>query len=70
VLVRASMLLVTAFGERRLVERELRSDHRVVQRVNPGVPIDESQWTEVGHFDDLDSERERLRAEGWAVDSD
>jgi len=63
------MLLRTAFGERQLVERELRSDHRIVQRVNPGVPVDESIWKDVGRFEDLDAERERMRAEGWEMEA-
>ncbi len=67
-LLRATIVLRTAFGERQLVERELRSDHRVMQRVNSGVPIDEGSWQEVGHFTDLDAERLRLRAEGWETD--
>jgi hypothetical protein len=67
-LLRASLLLRIGHGERQLVVRELRSDQRVMQRINPGTPVDETPWTEIGHFKDLDKERQRLRADGWDIE--
>jgi hypothetical protein len=67
-LLRASMLLRIGHGERQLVERELRSDHRVMQRVNLGEPIKEDDWTEVGRFESVSAERARLEREGWAIE--
>jgi hypothetical protein len=67
-LLRASMLLRIGHGERQLVERELRSDHRVMQRVNLGEPITEDDWAEVGRFDGVTAERSRLEREGWAIE--
>ena len=48
--------------------RELRADNRVMQRINPGTPIDEKPWTEIGRFKDLAKERARLRADGWEIE--
>ena len=67
-LLRASLLLRVAHGERQLVERELRDDQRVMQRINPGTPIDETPWTEIGRYKDLEKERARLRADGWEIE--
>jgi len=67
-LLRASLLLRVAHGERQLVVRELRDDNRVMQRINSGTPIDEAPWTEIGRFKDLDKERARLRADGWEIE--
>lgn len=64
-LLRASLVLRVAHGERQLVVRELRDDQRVMQRINAGTPIDETQWTEIGRYKDLEKERARLRADGW-----
>ena len=67
-LLRASLLLRVAHGERQLVVRELRTDNRVMQRINPGTPIDDTPWTEIGRYKDLDKERERLRVDGWEIE--
>jgi len=67
-LLRASLLLKVAHGERQLVVRELRSDQRVMQRINPGTPVDDKPWTEIGTFKDLEKERERLRVDGWEIE--
>jgi hypothetical protein len=67
-LLRASLLLKVAHGERQLVVRELRSDQRVMQRINPGTPVDDKPWTEIGRFKDLEKERERLRVDGWEIE--
>jgi hypothetical protein len=67
-LLRASLLLRIAHGERQLVVRELRADNRVMQRINPGTPIDDTPWTEIGRYKDLDKERERLRVDGWEIE--
>ena len=67
-LLRASLLLAVAHGERQLVVRELRADNRVMQRINPGTPVDDMPWTEIGRFKDLEKERERLRVDGWEIE--
>ena len=67
-LLRASLLLRIGHGERQLVVRELRADNRVMQRINPGTPIDDVPWTEIGRFKDLEKERERLRVDGWQIE--
>lgn len=67
-LLRASLLLRVAHGERQLVVRELRADNRVMQRINPGTPVDDVPWTEIGRFKDLEKERERLRVDGWEIE--
>jgi hypothetical protein len=67
-LLRASLLLRVGHGERQLVVRELRADNRVMQRINPGTPVDEMPWTEIGHYKDLEKERARLRADGWEIE--
>ena len=67
-LLRASLLLRVGHGERQLVVRELREDQRVMQRINPGTPIDERPWTEIGRYKDLEKERARLRAHGWQIE--
>ena len=67
-LLRASLLLRVSHGERQLVVRELRSDQRVMQRINPGTPIDDIPWTEIGRYKDIDKERERLRIDGWKIE--
>ena len=67
-LLRASLLLRVGHGERQLVVRELREDQRVMQRINPGTPIDERPWTEIGRYKDLAKERARLRADGWEIE--
>ena len=67
-LLRASLLLRVAHGERQLVVRELRSDQRVMQRINPGTPVDDMPWTEIGRFKNLEKERERLRVDGWEIE--
>lgn len=66
--LRASLLLRTGHGERQLVVRELRSDQRVMQRINPGTPVDDMPWTEIGRYKDLEKERERLRVDGWEIE--
>jgi hypothetical protein len=67
-LVRASLLMPIGQGERQLVVRELRADNRVMQRINPRSPIDDTPWTEIGRYKDLDKELERLRVDGWAIE--
>lgn len=67
-LLRASMLLRIGHGERQLVVRELRTDQRVMQRINPGTPVDDTPWTEIGRYKDLDTERARLHADGWEIE--
>jgi hypothetical protein len=67
-LVRASLLMRIGHGERQLVVRELRADNRVMQRINPGSPIDDTPWTEIGRYKDLDKELDRLRVDGWAIE--
>jgi hypothetical protein len=67
-LLRASLLLQVAHGERQLVVRELRSDQRVMQRINPGTPVDDKPWTEIGRFKDFEKERERLGVDGWEIE--
>jgi hypothetical protein len=67
-LIRASLLMRTGHGERQLVVRELRADNRVMQRINPGTPIDDTPWTEIGRYKDLDKELARLRVDGWAIE--
>ena len=67
-LLRASLLLRVGHGERQLVERELREDQRVMQRINPGTPVDDMPWREIGRYKDLGMERARLRAEGWEIE--
>jgi hypothetical protein len=67
-LVRESLLMRIGHGERQLVVRELRADNRVMQRINPGSPIDDTPWTEIGRYKDLDKELERLRVDGWAIE--
>lgn len=67
-LLRASLLLRVGHGERQLVVRELREDQRVMQRIDPGTPIDERPWTEIGRYKDLEKERARLRADGWEIE--
>ena len=66
--LRASLLLRIGHGERQLVVRELRDDQRVMQRINPGTPIDEVPWREIGHYKDLALERARLSADGWEIE--
>jgi hypothetical protein len=39
-----------------------------MQRINPGTPIDEKPWTEIGRYKDLAKERARLRADGWEIE--
>ena len=67
-LLRASLLLRVAHGERQLVVRELRSDQRVMQRINPGTPVDDTPWTEIGRYKDLEKERARLKLDGWEIE--
>ncbi len=67
-LLRASMLLRIGHGERQLVVRELRTDQRVMQRINPGTPVDDTPWTEIGRYKDLEKERARLHADGWKIE--
>jgi hypothetical protein len=67
-LLRASLLLRVAHGERQLVVRELRSDQRVMQRINPGTPLDDTPWTEIGRYKDLEKERASLQADGWEIE--
>lgn len=67
-LLRASLLLDIGHGERQFVVRELRADNRVMQRINPGTPIDDKPWTQIGRFKDLEKERARLHADGWQIE--
>ncbi len=67
-LLRASLLLRVGHGERQLVVRELRADQRVMQRINPGTPVDDTPWTEIGRYKDLEKVRARLSADGWEIE--
>ena len=67
-LLRASLLLRIGHGDRQLVVRELREDQRVMQRIDPGTPIDEVPWREIGRYKDLGLERARLYAGGWEIE--
>jgi hypothetical protein len=67
-LLRASLLLRVADGERQIVVRELRSDQRVMQRMGPGTPVDDTAWTEIGRYKDLEKERARLELDGWEIE--
>lgn len=67
-LLRASLLLRVAHGERQLVVRELRSDQRVMQRIDPGSPVDDTPWIEIGRYKDLEKERARLKLDGWEIE--
>ncbi|HKW78349.1 MAG TPA: hypothetical protein VJQ09_04555 [Candidatus Limnocylindria bacterium] len=55
-------------GQRWLVELEMLSDGRVLERLNPGTPEPEQRWQEIGRWIDLDEERARLRRDGWQLD--
>ena len=68
-LLRAHQLRSIGPGQRWLMEREWLADGRVMQRINEGKPVLESEWREARRWSDLDAERERLRAEGWEIDS-
>lgn len=65
--LRAHQLRSIGPGQRWLVEREWLADGRVMQRVNEGRPVVESEWREIARWRDLDSERKRARDEGWKV---
>ena len=67
-ILRAHQLRSVGHGQRWLVEREWLADGRVMQRVNPGIPIKEDDWREVSRWSDLAVERTRLAAEAWEVD--
>jgi hypothetical protein len=67
-LLRAHQLRSVGPGQRWLVEREWLADHRVMQRVNEGRPLLENDWRETARWSDLDTERARLRDEGWEID--
>ena len=68
VVLRAHLLKSVGPGQRYLMEREWRSDGRVVQRVNAGEPIKEDDWREIARWTDLDRERVASRQEGWELD--
>ena len=60
--------MTVGHGQRYLVEREWRDDGRVMQRVNPGEPITEDDWRDVGRWTDADAERASCRRAGWELD--
>lgn len=55
-------------GQSYLVEREWRSDGRVMQRMNEGRPDVEDEWKQLGRWSDLDAERAKIAREGWELD--
>jgi hypothetical protein len=55
-------------GQRWLVELELTSDRKILQRINEGTPEPSRSWAVVGTWTDLEAERGRLAAEGWELD--
>ena len=55
-------------GQRYLVERTLRANGRIYQRVNEGTPEPTRSWKTVGRWSDLGAERARLIAAGWQVE--
>ena len=67
--LRAHQLKSVGPGQRYLMEREWRSDGRVMQRVNAGQPVMEDDWREIGRWRDLDVERRALGDQGWEIDS-
>ena len=67
VLLRAHLLKSVGPGQKYLMEREWRSDGRVMQRVNAGEPIKEDDWQEVARWTDLDRERATSTTEGWEL---
>jgi len=66
--LRAHQLRSIGPGQRYLVERLWRSDGRVMQRVNDGVPEADREWKEIGRWRDLDLERSAIATQGWVVD--
>lgn len=68
VVLRAHQLRSLGAGQRWLVEREWRADHRVMQRVNPGSPEPDADWKQIGRWIDLDKERAALAEQGWEID--
>jgi hypothetical protein len=68
VLLRAHQLKSLGPGQKYLVEREWRSDGRVMQRVNEGRADLEDDWKAIGRWRDLDAERRAVASQGWALD--
>lgn len=66
--LRAHQLRSVGHGQRHLVEREWLPDGRVMQRVNPGEPVVENDWKEIGRWRDLATERAALAEQGWEID--
>ena len=66
--LRAHQLRSIGPGQRWLVELELLSDGRVLERVNPGTPEPRQEWKEIGRWSDLVEERARLARDGWKLE--
>jgi hypothetical protein len=66
--LRAHQLRSIGPGQRWLVELELLSDGRILERVNPGTPEPTQDWKEIGRWTDLTAERERLARDAWELD--
>jgi len=67
--LRAHLVRTVGHGQRYLVELALSADGRIHKRLNAGVPETVEAWKEVGRWSDLESERRRLLAEGWKIES-
>jgi hypothetical protein len=65
--LRAHQLRSIGPGQRWLVELELLSDGRVMERLNPGTPEPLQEWKEIGRWRDLAAERARLARDGWEL---
>jgi len=66
--LRAHQLRSIGPGQRWLVELELVSDGRVLERLNPGTPEPPQDWKEIGRWNDLSEERARLARDGWQLE--
>lgn len=68
-LLRAYVTKRLAHGERYVVTRAYLSNGTIEQRTNPGYLDDDAlPWSRVGRYRDLESERDRLTREGWAIE--
>ena len=66
--LRAHQLRSVGPGQRWLVEREWRTDGRVMQRTNEGRPDVEDEWKQIGRWSDLERERAAIARGGWELD--
>jgi hypothetical protein len=66
--LRAHQLRSIGPGQRWLVDLELLSDGRILERLNPGTPEPAEDWKEIGRWSDLADERARLARDGWKLD--